>query len=308
MRTLQVKLDAARQRLRAHGLAIEPINKLLASYLGHSELSLAAVEEGYQIQRNATPITGPLSEGEKTALAICYFLSKVEEDGRKKKDLIAIIDDPISSLDSKALNYAFNLLRLALEDAAQVIILTHNLQFMNETKKWLKPKLTDASKPDKVPTAALFFLETTPVSPTTRIAAIKVLPTLLRDYDFEYHYLCSLIFKFVGAETDNPYLGYTLPNVIRKILELFLHFKNPGPDGLGSKLRHPMVRDCGLDQARINALLRLADLESHADNLDDIIAFSAMTIEEIRDAARSLFALMEKLDPHHFTRMKSLCQ
>jgi Tfp pilus assembly protein FimV len=36
VRTLQMKLDAARQRLRAHGLAIEPINKLLASYLGHS--------------------------------------------------------------------------------------------------------------------------------------------------------------------------------------------------------------------------------------------------------------------------------
>lgn len=303
-----MKLDGARQRLRAHNLAIEPINKLLAIYLGHSELSLAAVEEGYKIQRNGTPILGPLSEGEKTALAICYFLSKLEEDGRKKKDLIAIIDGPISSLDSKALNYAFNLLRLALEDAAQVIILTHNLQFMNETKKWLRSKLADANKPDKVPTAALFFLKTTPVSPSVRSAAIKALPKLLRDYDSEYRYLCSLVFKFVEMEPDNPYLGYTLPNVLRKILELFLHFKNPGPDGVGNKLRHRMVQDCGLDQARINALLRLAELESHGDNLDDIIAFSSMTIEEIRDAAWSMFALMEKLDAHHFARMKSLCQ
>jgi hypothetical protein len=51
-----------------------------------------------------------------------------------------------------SLNYSLSLLRAALSDAGQVTILTHNLQFMNEAKKWLKP-LARANPP----TAALYY-------------------------------------------------------------------------------------------------------------------------------------------------------
>jgi hypothetical protein len=84
-------------------------------------------------------------------------------------------------------------------------------------------------------------------------------------------------------------------------------FKMPGPDGLGSKLKHEYVRDCGVGEARINALYRLVEVESHGDNLDDLVSFSSMTVEEARDAANALFALMGRLDSQHFNRMKALC-
>jgi wobble nucleotide-excising tRNase len=302
---LQSCVERTRQQLRSHGLAVEPINKLLASYLGHGDLTLTTLETGYQIQRKGEPIDGPLSEGEKTALAICYFLSKLEENGRELEETIVVIDDPISSLDTKALNYAFNLLKLALGEAAQVIFLTHNLQFMNETKKWLKPLSREGDKP---PTATLLFLEVKLVNGKIRTTMIKSLPKLLRDYDSEYHYLCHLIFLFVNAEADNAHLGYVLPNVLRKVLELFLTFKMPGPEGLGSKLKHEYVRSCGISEARINALSRLADTESHGDNLDDLIGLSSTTVEETRDAAKSLLELMEKLDTQHFGRIQRLCR
>jgi wobble nucleotide-excising tRNase len=89
------------------------------------------VKDGYQLHRHGMPITGMPSEGEKTAIAISYFLPSIEADNRKLKDVIVVIDDPVSSLDTKALNFACSLVRNRLDKAGQVIVLTQNLQCMN---------------------------------------------------------------------------------------------------------------------------------------------------------------------------------
>jgi wobble nucleotide-excising tRNase len=300
---LASRVEGIKKRLRQHGLAVEPINRLLAAYLGHGDVTLAASEDGYQIERGGHAIDGPLSEGEKTAVAICYFISKLQENGRQLRDLIVVIDDPISSLDTKALNYAFTLLRASIEGAKQVFILMHNMQFMNEVKKWLKSRI----RRDDEPTAAMYFLDVRLSSDNVRCTTMRVLPKLLRDYDSEYHYLFSVVIGFVHRTDDNVNLGYGLPNIMRKIIELFLSFKVPGADGLESKLKHPIVRDCGLDQPKISALARLAQVESHGDNLDDLVSFSSMTIEEVETAAKALCELVQRLDEQHFNMMKRIC-
>ena len=122
---LREKARELRQRIRTHGPAAGVINKLIAAYLGHGELTINPVDEGYELHRHGTPITGTPSEGEKTAIAISYFLSSIEADNRKLKDVIVVVDDPVSSLDTKALNFACSLVRTRLEKAAQVFILTH---------------------------------------------------------------------------------------------------------------------------------------------------------------------------------------
>jgi hypothetical protein len=93
----------------------------------------------------------------------------LEEDGRQKKNVIAVVDDPISSLDTKALNYAFSLLKRTLSDTSQLIVLTHNMDFMNEAKKWLKGKAYPRD-PSKSPSASLLFIATT-VSPCGTISS-----------------------------------------------------------------------------------------------------------------------------------------
>ena len=109
---------------------------------------------------------------------------------------------------------------------------------MNEVKKWLKPLARDDRNP---PTASLYFLDIRLAAGGARSARIRPLPKLLRDYDSEYHYLFSLVILFIADEADNSHLGYILPNVMRKILEMFLTFKMPGPDGLDSSSR---TRSC----------------------------------------------------------------
>lgn len=310
------KVEELKRQVRQHGPAADVINSLLKAYLGHDELAISVrdgEEAGYDIKRRGVVVRGTLSQGERTALSLCYFLSVLEAENRKLKDLIIVVDDPVSSLDTRALNYAFTLIKSSLANAAQLILLTHNLPFMNEVKKWLRnrAKQTPALPPEqpKPPTAAMWLIDSSFDADTgSRQSGIAPLPNLLRDYDSEYHYVFSLALSFSTEGGAQDAYSYVMPNVLRKVLEIFLTFKYPGPDGLGSKVDAVANGDFNIDPARIRAIERLVQVESHADNLDDLISFSSMTIEEARDAADSLLVVMNALDKDHLDRLKAKCR
>ena len=301
---LRTDIQSLESKIREHSRAADAINKLLHSYLGHPELSIVAVTDGYEIHRNGKLITGLPSEGEKTALALCYFLSLMESEGRKTGNNIVVIDDPISSLDSRSLNFACNLIKSRLADAAQLFVFTHNLNCLNEFRKpWRsKARATDG----KEPTAALLFLDVSIPKGAQRISKIIELPALLREYDSEYHYLFHHVLKFAGAGDQYDY-AYMMPNVLRRVLEVFLAFRCPGTAPLSSKIDQLCKAHVGLDKNRIIALERLTQVESHSDNLDDLISFSSMTLEEAKDATNALLALMEQVDPAHPAGLRRIC-
>ena len=295
-----------RQQIRTHGPAASVINKLIAAYLGHGELTINPADEGYELQRHGTPISGVPSEGEKTAIAISYFLSSIEADNRKLKDAIVVVDDPVSSLDTKALNFACSLVRTRLERAAQVFILTHNLQCMNEFRKAWKGKVRPAE--GKAPTATFLFIDVTiPEGQQRRSSTIIEMSKLLREYDSEYHFLFSHVLRFAKQPDAYDDHGYMIPNVIRRVLDVFLAFKAPGGGGLPSQLDKLCSDYPELDRERLAALERLTQVESHSDNIDDLLSFSTMTLEETRGAAAQLFEMIEHVDPKHLARLRTLC-
>ena len=303
---LREKARELRQRIRTHGPAAAVINKLIAAYLGHGELTINPVDEGYELHRHGTPITGVPSEGEKTAIAISYFLSSIEADNRKLKDVIVVVDDPVSSLDTKALNFACSLVRTRLEKAAQVFVLTHNLQCMNEFRKAWKGKARPPAGKD--PTATFLYIDVTiPEGEHRRSSRIIEMSKLLREYDSEYHFLFSHVLRFVEQPDAYDDHGYMLPNVIRRVLDVFLAFKSPGGGGLPGQLDKLCADYPELNRERLAALERLTQVESHSDNLDDLLSFSTMTLEETRGAAAALFAMMEHVDGKHLKRLKGLC-
>jgi wobble nucleotide-excising tRNase len=303
---LREKARELRQKIRTHGPAAGVINKLIAAYLGHGELTISPVNEGYELQRHGTPITGVPSEGEKTAIAISYFLSSIEADNRKLKDVIVVVDDPVSSLDTKALNFACSLVRTRLEKAAQVFILTHNLQCMNEFRKAWKGRARPPAGKD--PAATFLFIDVTiPEGQPRRSSTIIEMSKLLREYDSEYHFLFSHVLRFVEQPNAYDDHGYMIPNVIRRVLDVFLAFKSPGGGGLPGQLDKLCTDYPELDREQLAALERLAQVESHSDNLDDLLSFSTMTLEETRGAAAALFAMMEHVDGNHLKRLKGLC-
>ena len=78
---------------------------------------------------------------------------------------------------------------------------------------------------------------------------------------------------------------------------------------MGAKIES-ITKDDGndVDQGRILALERLVQLESYADNLDDLVTHSSMTVEETKDAAIALLALIETLDEGHYNKMRRVCR
>lgn len=86
-------------------LGREDINKRLASMLGEEAVQINVVPEGGQerfqlVRKNWQPAKN-LSDGEKTAIAFSYFLTKLKElKPEEFKETIVYIDDPISSLDA----------------------------------------------------------------------------------------------------------------------------------------------------------------------------------------------------------------
>lgn len=306
---LESKEIELRSELQQHGPAAQTINKLIHNYLGRREIELVAHDEGYQLKREGRVVRGSLSEGEKTAISLCYFLCTLEAEGRQRSDLIVVLDDPVSSLDSRALNYAFSIVKATVGSAGQVFLLTHNINFMNEAKKWLKPQTEkEAAKRGKQATSTLLFLNSIQSGGIeTRVTGLVELPKYIREYESEYHYLFHLVLQFVEAPKEYSGYFYLMPNAIRRILDVFLAFKLPGSDGFGSKIEAMVKLEHGLDPARIRALDRLVQLESHSDNLDDLITFSAMSVEETTLAAETVLQLMENLDKDHFWRIKSIC-
>lgn len=308
-RTNMEVVERLQAALRQHSLAVPVINGLIKGYLGHDDLQIAPLEEGYEIRRLGRNDIGRLSEGEKTAIALCYFISTLQAEQRKRDDLIVVIDDPISSLDTRALHYAFNLVRSSLSGVGQLFILTHNMYFMQEVKKWLKSAAYPKDS-GRQPTARLLYLDPTQQpGDASRCSALCELPKLLRDYESEYQYLCHLVFKFVDPDNRDESHLLLIPNALRKVLEIFLAFKDPGTASIRNKIDELLAKgDYGIDPTKLRALERLAQVESHADNLDDLIGFSSMTVEESRSAAVALFDAMERVDPVHFERVQRICR
>ncbi|PDX07703.1 AAA family ATPase [Helicobacter pylori] len=131
---------------------IEAIN----SYLKALNLPKYSLHEDYRIVLNSDALENSkaemilenseaemiLSGGEKTTLAFAYFLVRLKLFYKKEdlKDLVVIIDDPISSLDEQRIYNTSDIVAkinqelageaLKDEDKAQVFVLTHNHTFM----------------------------------------------------------------------------------------------------------------------------------------------------------------------------------
>lgn len=306
--TAQEQIVALRMKVRTHGPAAETVTKLVKAYLGHGELTIVPAEEGYELHRHGKLVKGPPSEGEKTALALCYFLSTLGADGRRLNDLIVVIDDPISSLDTKAMNYACALIRTCLRNVEQLFVLTHNQHCMNEFKKDWKP-FANPKNPDKTPpTATLLYLDVSaPASRASRSSMLVEMSPLLREYDSEYHFLCKKVLEFEAAESSHSDYGFLMPNIIRRVLELFLAFKVPGTAPIKDKLSQLCKLHSELDSTRMVALERLCQVESHSSSIDDFIAHSSVAIEETRDANVALLELMRVADEGHTAAIRRQC-
>ncbi len=292
---LAARQTELRNSLEDHGVGADKLNELIWSYLGHRELRLIADDGGYRILRPSGHAATELSEGERTAVSFCYFLTQLGAEGRKLENLVLVIDDPISSLDTSARTHAYSLMMRMTKKCSQVIVLTHNTSFMNMVKR----EFQNRQKRDQGRSVALLTLDCRSAGEgRERSTSLAHMSSLLVHHDSEYHYLFRLVQDAAQRKTTDYH--FLLPNATRKLLEMFSTFCSPGQSSFAGALmdHHEKVKDI-ID---VRALERLVQIESHG-SMDGLSNLPELTIEEAIRAAEACMIFIKEIARDHYKKM-----
>lgn len=213
----------------------ERINDLLAAYFGKDDLRVAvSPEKRFQILRGAA-VAKNLSEGEKTAIAFAYFITRVQDGRHPLADTRVVVDDPISSLDANHLFNTYALIKTQLATCRQLFISTHSFEFYNLIREWVADD--EGSKHAEKPQAnwkkwSVFYMKRTDAGKS----ALEEIPKELLRFKSEYHYLFSTLYHFDKTGSADFDCLLSLPNVVRRFMEAFGGIMIPRWAGLHGKL------------------------------------------------------------------------
>jgi wobble nucleotide-excising tRNase len=283
--------------------------------------------------KKKTKLSHSLSEGEKTALAFSYFISKlrvekIEGAPNAFENCIIVIDDPISSLDDNRLFQTANLIDSFLffnkakseigdddlqsdkHQPCQIFILSHSLTFV----KYLHNALKTNSSIKSNQVNEYFLSSQSPI--------IKPLPTGLKNFTNTYIFKLKSIMDFKEKATNYEEVKNYLPNYIRIVLETFLSFKLAcvNDDGKLPGMLHLinlMVKEFDLIDdidigginkkgaiERLHHLKRIADHESHG-SIYKAEEFSFISEDELKIFAKNTIQVINYIDNLHFKRVRS---
>lgn len=213
----------------------ERINDLLAAYFGKDDLRVAvSPEKRFQILRGAV-VAKNLSEGEKTAIAFAYFITRVQDGRHPLADTRVVVDDPISSLDANHLFNTYALIKTQLAGCRQLFISTHSFEFYNLIREWVADD--EGKKHAEKPQAnwkkwSVFYMKRTDAGKSV----LEEIPMELLRFKSEYHYLFSTLYHFDKTGSADFDCLLSLPNVVRRFMEAFGGIMIPRWAGLHGKL------------------------------------------------------------------------
>ena len=212
----------------------EILNEFLRSYFGKDDLRITAVDNRFQITRNNVAAKN-LSEGERTAVAFAYFMTRVLDGNSLLAITTVVIDDPIGSLDANHLFNTYAFIKTKLKDCLQLFILTHNFEFYSLVRDWALDDEKDkrAEKPQIGWRHWSIYLIRRGDDGKSVLEAI---PGPLLKFNSEYHYLFSTLLKFEGDTNQTFDYLISLPNITRRFIEAFGGIMIPIHGGLPSKM------------------------------------------------------------------------
>ena len=222
--------------------------------ISHFQISIEKRENAENIVvrftggQTRTELRHSLSEGEKTALAFAYFLSKIQYEigdnsNTSMSETIVVIDDPVSSLDEERLHSTACLIQDQFAECCQMIVLSHNISFMRFLSNVIGYPREEVDGA-RVGTRHDYYL-------CSHEGTLKNLPRQLRNYSTSYFQKLDEIFRFFSGQIDYEIAKTFIPAYIRVVLESFFSFKlslvaqgsssdgflSPGLDKIISNLR-----------------------------------------------------------------------
>lgn len=289
---LTERINEQRALLENQEENIKRINKLLEKLLDAGlEFNIKSETEEYILERKIEggkniPARN-LSEGEKNLIAFLYFIVSLESSSNEsKKNEIIVIDDPVTSLDSNNLFVLQNLVVKTLKNYGQIFFLTHNFYFFAKIRDSINaelPKDRDGNKPIRI-------FEIRKSNP--KGACIQDACKYVKKHISEYMSIMdTLIQKYKDASSDKDVVT---GNLIRRVLEVFLNFKDTNKEHL---LFNKLQKLAG-DNEKYQSLLNLANAFSHTDEVGERPDFSYVAGKE---EIGVLFKFMQEKDSEHFS-------
>jgi len=275
---------AANDELQRSSVAASQINGLLKRLLGPRISVEQAQDNRIQFIREGRPATN-MSDGERTAISLAYFLVSLGQNGQRLEDLVVFVDDPICSLDANHIYDVAYLLITSLKACRQLFISTHNSEFFNTIKQdW-----ADRGKFKREHAAYLVHRE------RDNASQLIELPGHLAKFRSDYHHVfyCLRLFQASASQEVDAYLS--CPNLLRRFLEMYLGFRRPTPKGYLTKL--DVLFD---DEVERGAIARYVDEGSHSASTLRLLEFSdfpAMSRAMVERVMRAL----ERVDPDHYS-------
>ncbi|UWS35369.1 AAA family ATPase [Erwinia pyrifoliae] len=308
LKELEAEIKGLEGSLSNETIAADIFNKYLHGFLARSELSLEfnKVKNGYEILRdNQVGHVPNLSEGEKTAIALIYFITKLTEGGNKIVDSIIVFDDPVSSFDSNHLFHSYSFIKTNCKDAKQLFLLTHNFTFFKLARDWFNTN--NRNRGDK--TKSAFFYTIEPGTVTPRSSTICNADPGLIDYNSEYHYVFETLYRHKEYPRLTWEQAFFTANLSRKLLESFLNFKYPKHRSNLLQLMDAAAKKCVIfDSNKKEKVYRFINKYSHSAviEMNDDIAENLMG--EGRNVIGDIFSWIEEIDKIHYDEMVSICQ
>lgn len=194
------------------------INEFMRSYFGKADLKITTVDNRFQITRNNVPAKN-LSEGERTAVAFAYFMTRVLDGKNPLSATTVIIDDPIGSLDANHLFNTYAFIKTKLSGCFQLFILTHNFEFYSLIREWA---LHEEEKRKNKPQTdwhdwSIYLIR----RGDDGQSILEVIPDQLLKFNSEYHYLFATLLAFERSTQQTSDNLMSLPNMARRFLEAF---------------------------------------------------------------------------------------
>ncbi len=273
----------------------------LRAYLGHGELEVRVEGAKYSFRR-AGDLATRLSEGEKTAVALLYFLQTLHDERLPRDEVCVVLDDPVSSQDEGSLYAAVSFLKEELEGVAQIIILTHNDRLFGEIRKWFR----NVEDPNRQERYVRYYSLETETTDAGRCARLSRIPSEFANRGSLYEYWFWRVKQHADGRGDLVD-AHGLPNIARRLLEQFCAYNYPEfvrTARLGSCLDAAPTTE-GFEDWRRERLKSFVNDESHGWRAQ----FGSAGIsqqKESRNVAGDVLAFMEAVAPDHVEKMSDL--
>lgn len=300
VKNTESEIESLRIQQKNEKKAAEKINEYLNHFFGNRSIRFEAIEDKEQFSYKFQILRGDqiaynLSEGERSLVAFCYFVARLDEIDTQGKELIIWIDDPVSSLDSNHVFFVFSLIENIIAKPnknpdgsnafryKQLYISTHNLEFLKYLKRLSHP--TNDSE--------YFLLER--IGKHSRLA---LMPDYLRKYVTEFNYLFQQLHKC--SKINDTYhaheVFYNFGNNLRKFLEAYLFYKYPyHADDKLEKLRMFFEED----NEAVALTNRITNELSHLEEIFDR-SMKPVEIPEIPKLAKYVLDKIKEKDPDQY--------